>query len=338
MPRRRIHPPSEYKFVVHTDGDGSKEVDRQTLTFSVVEKDISESTRMMVVLPRLPQRSGCMTLMFDPRPIGDDRTVVIESVKHDTNCAAEGLPRKYGTRAMILGTLNFLREIARERYPHLQEIELADEASYPCPPFAVEEDGNIKTFATDLLLSGTTYYERHLNVTPCKNSVLKSVNAVKRRVAEPVDLTFDTFWAKLTGDDGVENDTERTADQLRWLSDKKGSVRKVFERHGSTSWRVFFQNVHKKHGCVFFSCCWWRLCIVFDMTRLVGAAWVVSFGNLPQQQFTVVDDDDNDTRVGGGSGLRTAAYHRGIARKVQKEIDEVFDRKRRGRWARRTKT
>lgn len=309
-------PPSEYNFIVYTKGDGGE----RTLTFTVVEKDVTESIRTMVVLPR---RSGCMTLMFDPRPNSDDRTVVIESIKHDTNCAAEGLPRKYGTRAMILGTLNFLRDLARERYPHLREIELADEASYPCPPFAVEEDGKIKTFATDLLLSGATYYERHLNVKPCKKIVLQNVNSVKRRVARPVDMTFDTFWNRLTGVEEI--DTERTADQLRWLSDKKDSVRRAFERHGSTSWRAFFQKVHKKHGCVFFSCCWWRLCIVFDMKRLLGAAWVVSFGNLPHQHYTT----DDDIHVGGAS--RPNNKSKRIARKVQKEINEVFSRKIRGR-------
>lgn len=89
-------------------------------TFSVFERDVDARSRVMVVIP---ERAGCMTLMFDPRPEGEDPTVVVESVKHDSTCAEEGLPRKYGTRAMILGTMNVLVDVARSRYPHLKEFE-----------------------------------------------------------------------------------------------------------------------------------------------------------------------------------------------------------------------
>lgn len=318
-------PPTSYKFFIESKEDDGEHSDEKRLTFLVVERDRDENTRTMVVLP---DYIGCVTLSFNPRPSQKwDDTVVVDSIKHDTKCAAEGLPRKYGTRAMILGTFNVLKELAKDRYPHLREFHLDDEASYPCPPFSVGNGKRIKTFATDLLLAGKTYYERHLNVKPCSVAVLNIVNNVKKRVTEPIDMTFDSFWTHLVGP--VPHDTERTSEQLNWLVNRKDALRRSYEKSTTAhdNWREFFQTVHQKYGCVFFSCCWWRLCIMFNMTRLVGASWKVSFKRLPLQSFTIIQDENKS-----GGGRRPNHVSRKIDRRVQKEMQEVLDRKIKGRF------
>jgi len=296
--------------------EGEREGER--LTFSVLEKDVDRRTRFMVVLP---EGSGCVTLSFDPNPRNKDPVVAVQSVRHDTRCAAEGLPRKYGTRAMILGALNALKLASHSRYPHLREYELSDEASYPCPPFAVEEEKTIKTFATDLLLLGRTYYERHLNVKPRQPYVRDVANEVRRRVAGPVNIAFPVFWECMMTHG---NEVHRDADQLRWLSGNEAKIRRAYEKYSRKCWRAFFQSLHRRHGCVFFSCCWWRLCVFFDMTRLVGAAWYVSFARLPRQDIEIYQK-----QTGGGSPSSTKK-----TQKADKEIAEVLARKIRGRRTR----
>jgi hypothetical protein len=304
-------PPISFSFVTKDDDNKSQ------LTFHVMESDLDPITRFMVIVP---QKIGCMSVSFDPTPKSDDTTVTIQSVAYHSECAEEGLPRKYGTRSMILGMLNVLKTIAKDRYPHLSTIELNDEASYPCPPFAVREDGKIKTFATDLLLQGNTYYERHLHITPCRETTKNILKTVKARVSRPADVSFSMFWKALVGE--VANDTERKPEQLDWLSDHKESVREHFERHASVSWRNFFRSLYEQYNCVFFSCCWWRLCILFVMTRLVGAAWSVSFDRLPPKAFTLYQ--------GGGGGKRRRGRSSIQTRKVREEIKSVIMRKLRG--------
>lgn len=232
------------------------------------------------------------------------------------------MPRKYGTRSMLSGTLNFLKTISRERYPHLKSIELSDEATYPCPPFATKEDGKIKTFATDILLHGNTYYERHLNVIPCRDGIKRILEAAKSRASGPVDVPFSTFWEALVGE--VARDTERKPEQLRWLRDRKQDIQDRFDQHGRTSWRTFFRALHKEYDCVFFSCCWWRLCILFNMTRLVGAAWTVSFDRLPRKAFTLHQVGGDGTRRKRG---RVRTEERAIDKAIDREIDSVIRRK-----------
>lgn len=319
--------PLQFEFVTRDDDDKKRE-----RKFTVQEWDLDRVTRFLVVVP---ERGGCLTVSFDPRKKGVDHVVTIESVAHDPACAdeCEGLPRKYGTRSMILGTLNVLKTIARKRYPHLQTIELKDEGSYPrrqwpdadadgelfplkvedVPPYAIE------TFAIDLLLHGETFYERHLKVIPCREITKIILETVKRRVSRPVDVSFSAFWKALTGD--VARYTERNPEQLRWLDDHEAIIREKFERHGTASWRTLFRALHEAYDCAFFSCCWWRLCILFSMTRLVGAAWGVSFDQLPHQAFTIHQGG------GGGGGFRGE-----IDEKVDRAIKAVISRKLRGRW------
>ena len=204
---QKAAPPLRFSFSTNDDQTRGRR-----LTFSVLERDVDKTTRYFAILP---ERVGCITVSFDPRPGSHDHVAVIQSIQHDTECAQEGLPKKYGTRAMILGALNALKDISRERYPHLQTIELNDEAAYPCPPYAVSEDDKIKTFATDLLLRGETYYERYLRVKPCKQMVSDVVSDVKARVSKRSDVSFSDFWNTMVGELAI--DPKRKPEEVDWL-------------------------------------------------------------------------------------------------------------------------
>jgi hypothetical protein len=320
------------------------EDEKRELTFDATEDELDNRTRVLLVFPRY---IGCVTVVFDPHVRGGENVAVIESVKHDRRCAVEGLPRKYGTRAMMLGTLHVLRDLARIRYPHLKEIELNDEASYPCPPYDVPDDGkDIKTFATDLLLQGHTYYERHLGVRPRKPQVDELVRGIKRRMTNPIDVDFDTFWYYIT-DRKIPRDMYRSPSKMRWLHQHQENIDNLFERtrHVNGSWSAFFRALHVEYGCVFFLCCWWRLCRFFDMTRLMGAAWFIPFEDLPRPaslsiSYEIWDDESNEEGRGGGDiGLRRGSVRRGggmvndgrkkitLARRVDREMRELVENK-----------
>lgn len=323
MKGSRAPAPVSFKFVTQNG--------KNTTTFFVLEKDIDRYTRFFVVVP---ERIGCVTLSFDPNPRHKDPVVTVQSIKHDKRCAEEGLPRKYGTRAMILGTLNVLKDIAHHRYPHLRTIELNDEASYPCPPFAVQEDNKIKTFATDLLLRNETYYERHLNVRPCREPIKQIVTATKSRVNRAIDVSFEAFWKNIGGsshaqqDAGSPTDVHRAPEQIKWLHDNAPMIQQLFTEYYNRrqSWKVFFQRLHQEYGCTFFACSWWRLCVLFNMTRLVGAAWSVSFDRLPSQSYTILQQQEHQHNRSQGGG-----HSDGKKKRAQKEIQNVITRNLRGR-------
>lgn len=306
----KISPPLRLTFSTAHDNDNEKR-----LTFDVLEKDLDKHTRFFVVVP---EKAGCVTISLDPSPGSDDRTAVIQSVKHDTTCAREGLPRKYGTRAMILGALNVLKNVAITRYPHLDTFELNDEAAYPCLPFTGEGEGKIKTFATDLLLRRETYYERHLNARPCKNTTTTIVESVKRRVSDSIDTAFSDFWKVLIGP--VSRDIERKPKKVEWLHERKAAIQDIFQKNKHQSWQAFFQAIYKTYNCAFFACCWWRLCIFFDMTRLVGAAWYVPFSELPSRDISY------SKKGGGGRGRQG----KNVSKKADREICSLIKNKLRG--------
>lgn len=286
------------------------------LTFHAMEKDdpYDPTSRTLVVLP---ERSGCVMLAYDPRP-GGDSAVIVQSVKHDRECALEGLPRKYGTRAMILGSINLLKYLALDlkRYTHLKELVLDDEARYHCPPLSDFEGGKIRTFATDLLLSGQTYYERHLHVRPSKPLIADIVTSVKRRMEGHIDVPFLEFWEVLTAKHSVKNDIPRNARLVEWLKKRESEVMEMYEKagEGSSCWRDFFGEVHTRWGCTFFTCCWWRLCVLFGMTRLAGACWTVAFARIPKHEFQI-------RQMGGGKPSAVAAGT--MEKRATKEIREA---------------
>lgn len=317
---RKAPPPLRFVFSTNDDQRSGRR-----LTFNVLERDLDKTTRYFSVVP---ESAGCITVSFDPRPGSEEHVAVVQSIKHDTACAQEGLPRKYGTRAMILGALNALKDVSRERYPHLQTIELNDEAEYPCPPYAVKEDGKIKTFATDLLLRGETYYERYLGVRPRKKMITDIVDGVKARVRRPPDVSFSDFWKVLVGE--VALDTERRPEQVRWLHEHEGKIRELFKKHGRESWLVLFRALFESYNCTFFACCWWRLCILFNMTRLAGATWYVTFADLPEREYTYISSKSQ-----GGGGRNTAGKRKGerdaVADRADRTVRDVIKRKLRGR-------
>lgn len=143
-------------------------------------------------------------------------------------------------------------------------------------------------------------------MTPRKPTIQKIVEDVKNRVARRIDVPFDKFWSTLT--EKVEgHDKPRDKKQMKWLSGRKEAIREIFATKTSDrdNWQSLFRAIHEAYGCVFFSCCWWRLCVLFDMTKLVGASWFVPFESLPRQSFTYVHVR-SDTKRGGGRRVNDA--------------------------------
>lgn len=281
------------------------------LRFDVLDRNIDSHRRSFVVAPRIGH--GCVLMFLDPQ---DDPVVVIEAVKYDTQYTAEGtppLPRKYGTRSMLLGAMHALMRLAARRYPHLREFHLADEASYPCAMLA--PNARVKTFATDLLLDGRTYYERHLNVRLLHPVIAGIADRVRQRVTLHMDLTWDAFWAALVAPRPHGGDVERPPEHLAWLDGHRQALERMYARHYSRehSWRLFFQRVHARWGCRFFACCWWRLCVVFEMTRLAGAVWRVAFDDVPPlpdgASWRLTKAKARDQQGGGGKKSRLQHAH-----------------------------
>lgn len=301
---------------------------QRNLTFHVVQKDLDDQTRFWVVMP---ENAGCVSISFDPTSGSNDTTAVIQDVRYNSRCADEGLPRKYGTRAMMLGILNVFKDVAHTEYQHIRTIEINDEATYPCPSFSVKDDGKIRTFATDLLLRGETYYERHMGVEPRRQACSDTVNRVKSRVSRSIDIDFKTFWdvLSLSDRDFPASDTQRTSKQIDWLLAHRNQIQSQFERHKQTnqSWSAFFHQLHVVYDCVFFSCCWWRLCILFNMTNLVGATWYVPFSALPPKSYAIVNNTDTSAQRGGSAKCRNKIHYDSLQKTADREIAQIMTNK-----------
>lgn len=299
--------------VTHTQND--QEHRMQPLTFHAAERVQGRNARVFAVLP---DRAGCVMILFDPSPRSRSHTAVLQNVTHDAECAQEGLPRKYGTRVMLLGALNIFKHIALTRYPHLREFQLDDEASYPCFPDTPEGDDRIRTFATDLLLQKHTYYERHLRVRPTTSHIKHIVKAVKKRISASIDAPFSEFWKAIT-DAPVARDFARHPKKLEWLAAHKDAIEREFKHHARKqhSWRKFFRTMHHIHNCLFFACCWWRLCIFFDMTPLMGASWHVRFDDLPILSYKIVQ-----SALGGGGRKNKEGFQKRVNKYLERTLTE----------------
>lgn len=269
------------------------------LRFSAVERPLSEydTVREFVVAPEV--RGGpCVVFHFGDPSLGS--AVLIQSILYNSACSSDlPLVRRTGTRAMVLGAMHAFMRRARTLYPHLRSFELADEAHFPCPPISP----SIKTFATDLLLSKTTYYQRHLGVRPTTARTRALLDSVAVRLDAPVAAGgFDAFWTVLTTADTA---VPRTRRQMEWLGQRRDEIQRSYVRAASRgrTWRQLFRCLHAKYDCAFFACCWWRLCVRFGMTGLVGASWTVDFGDVPRpaEVASLVA-----RRSGGGVAFRRA--------------------------------
>ena len=268
--------------------------------FVVVDERFDATSRVVQLAPK--RRGGpCVTMLFGSRGDNDDAVVIEDIRRKGATCATAEeppLPRKYGTRLMLLAMLNAFVVRARKMYPHLRRFELADEATYDCPG-PLQDIAEIKTFATDLLLQDRTYYERHLNMAMQHPASIETRAALLDRVRrEPKGVSFGTFFAFLTTTDGPSRTVHRPGD-VRFLLEHEPLLRAAFRR--SRSFRAFFADVHAQMGCTFFAACWRRLLHFFGAARLQGAVYAVAFDDLPPCPEPLVV---KRLQRGGGSGAR----------------------------------
>jgi hypothetical protein len=233
----------------------------------------------------LQEQDGIYSLLLAPRRVQgdlkgcvvmewgmDDDRVNIANIIHDVNCSSKNvapLEKKYGTRAMMLGSTHAMILIAKERFPHLKSFVLQDEATYNCPPL----EKNNRTFASDLLIRNDTYYERHLNMEPVLERIKVAKSKILSRVHAPIRKPFDVFWTSLT------SERDKEPEKLSWLLENMIGIREDYA--SSKTWRNFFIKMHQKHSCSFFAACGNQLLNIFHMSSMLGKQYIVKFEDLP---------------------------------------------------------
>jgi hypothetical protein len=299
--------------------------DGSVMQFDVMEKRYDPTRYELVVAPSVG--SGCVLMLFDPTPRNADTVVIIEAIKYDKRCTSAGtppMPRKYGTRTMMLGAMHAMMFRAAQRYPHLAEFQLQDEAKYPCPDLA--PDATVKTFATDLLLDGRTYYERHIGMLPIESRVANIADGVRARMRTPIDMPFDDFWDALTVPSADRGDIWRPSEHYTWLESRKPELKQMYEqsRSDGDTWHAFFSRVHSRWNCAFFATCWWRLCQLFGMQRIVGATYRVAFEDVPSRVVLLRKQEQRQLKRGGGAlGVGGVVPEKAITR-LRRLNQEVF--------------
>ncbi len=265
--------------------------------------EYDQNSRYLIIAPgKVGHRAalGCVVLTFSADP--DDDVVVLQTLLHDPACTAAGQ-----APLMVLGALHAMRAIAHEAYPHLRRVELADEShfppfrSFPCPPLSRA----VKTFATDVLLHGSTYYQRHLGMAPTRGVVASALRAAAERMRRPIDVRdFATWWGRL-----AEGGLGQTAQQLEWLEAHEAEVRATFEAalSSGSSWGALFRELHERYDYAFFAACAPQLVAMFHLTPLLGAVWQVDMDALPD----AVDGEPihaSITRVGDNADADADAH------------------------------
>ena len=276
--RNNVDNPEVEKFVMTIDG----------YTFDVEIHDVEThdtSIATLMVAPRkVPgEKRGCVVLEFDP--MGQDTMVNIANIVHDCRCSRKGtkpLEKKYGTRLMVLGALNAMIFLSETRWPSLTTFHLQDESTYSCPPL----EKAVRTFATDLFIQDTMYYERHLGVKAEREKVRNLINTIKQVLAGPlVDkyFNFESFWKKLAPKAaGGSYSGLTTKVKAAWLKQHKPHISVEFEKCVAGSVREFFVRMHTLYSCLFFASMSDALITDFKMIPLMGAGYVVSFQDLPR--------------------------------------------------------
>ena len=226
----------------------------------------------LLLAPRrvLGDLKGCVVMEWGM----DDDRVNIANIVHNESCSARNvapMEKKYGTRAMMLGSTHAMILIAKERFPHLNSFVLQDEATYKCLPLEIKN----RTFASDLLLRDDTYYERHLNMEPVLQRIKDAKQAILSRVHARISRrkSFESFWKSLT--DKRDDELEK----LLWLLENKIGIREDYD--SSDTWRNFFIRMHQKHSCSFFAACGNQLIRIFHMSSMLGKQYIVNFEDLP---------------------------------------------------------
>lgn len=225
---------------------------------------------------------GCMVFEFDPHSI-DEKMFTIQTVVHDPKCSRVGTPemeKKYGTRAMMLGAIHCVKELAETRWPKIIGFALHDQGTYKCQPL----DMHLKTSLSDLFLMDNVYYERHLNMKLEQHRIQKTKIISLNLINSDISLSFDEFWRV------VSSNVEffHTVEKANWLNDKKAEIKNIFDAHRNKeeSWRTMFAALHSKLGCSFFAATLMPLARLFKMVPLIGACYVVNFDDLPKAKVS----------------------------------------------------
>jgi hypothetical protein len=293
------YPTRQYNAVIvpAEDNDDGSRVENMVLRcggFAFdIELRINDAISVMVLAPRrVPgEERGCVVFEFDST--GGQPTVDIANIVHDAMCSRNDvapLEKKYGTRAMVLGSLNLFMSLARARWPHLSEFHLQDESTYTCLPLEKKE----RTFATDLFVRDTLYYERHLNVKPTRLAIRRLIDKVLIEIKGPMRVkygSFKAFWKKVAPAcvEGGGHTGHLTREKASWLELHMSAIQTAFDRNHSSgaSWRDFFTEMHGRYSCSFFSCLSNALVHEFHMESLLGAGWMVDFRDVPLFEFQI---------------------------------------------------
>jgi hypothetical protein len=260
-----------------------------TYRFDVEIKQDMGDLCTLAIVPKTPIRGhgsrGCVVMDFSRTPGLGSEEVVISAFMHDEACSGRGMPpleKKSGSRAMLLGSVHAMMFLAKKRWPHLEYFTLADEATFLCEPASAK----VRTCVTDLLLTGKTYYERHLNAKPVSGVVARATRHVIDRMQSSVDMSGGEFVALI--ENGIDLLSRRHSHLAGWIPENKDDIGALVDEYAETeqSWRALFTALNDKYGCVFFACCEYQLRDAFSMHPLVGAAYTVRFEDVPRGRMT----------------------------------------------------
>lgn len=222
-------------------------------------------------------------MLFDPSR-GGDPIVNIIAVLHDARCSAPGTPlleRKRGTRAMMLGACHALMAVARQKgWIHLTTFHITDESTFSCPPIS----NKVRTYGADVLLQDRTYYERHLNALPLSRLVQNAADAARARMREAVDMDGRSFVDAML----AYQLPKYTAWLVAHADEIESAVQDAFDAR--RTWRELFTSLGDGFGCEFFACCGEQLSTMFALGRLMGAAYGVTFADVPGGRQTTTPD------------------------------------------------
>ena len=304
--------------------------------FDIEIRNESEEETLILLAPNRikHEKMGCVVIIIDP----SDRNITsanIFTLVHDHLCSAPGTPpleKKYGTRAMLLGSLYCVVHLSRTKWPWLTRFFLQDEGTYNCPPL----DMKVLTTASDYLVKDDMYYERHIGVHPDLKKVLNAKHRVLRLVKQDIAMNFKAFWETL-----VTSQRAFTLDEKQeWLDDNRLVIKDIYNKESTITWRDLFIALQDEFGCSFFACTLMRLKEMFKMSPLIGAGWVVDFEELPGVDDAIVEYYDGDimqVQLGGQQDNKSKVNKSKVNKsKVNKskKMNKLFDAAIRQRFER----
>ena len=250
---------------------------------------------------------GCVVIGFDKSPNND--TAVLDWFGYSPDCSKDSPNMDRGnSKPMLIGALTAFRDFVQGEYPHIQILELADEATFTCPG---KGSPQMQTMVASLLLHGKSYYERLLNVRPSNRETARKVGEALERV-------------------------NHQAGSLQWIVDGLGKwgtsnyaiIDAAFSKGGT--WGKVISRVHRIIGCPFFEACSDRLADMFKISSLKGSAWSVPLIELPDNNLTVtfIERDYDAFQIGGSKAKLRGAKLIAAAKKHRANMIAASHRRR----------